>query len=233
MNFYYKILLSFFLLFKAGIAYSFENPRIDLGNFLINKYEITILEYENYSTQNNIKTQAEITGGGYEWFGGWKKRKNWNYLNPYGEKPKTKLEPAVHISRYEAENYCNYLNGRLPTYQEWSLAAYTQLLQGKNYKINKTYKFPSGDMPEKLNTQDSLNFNKHVDVTTLSDGINGLVAMGGNVWEWIDDQSGSDSLTAGGSWWYGSGKTTKDGAQYKPSDFYAIYVGFRCVFDKN
>ena len=88
-------------------------------------------------------------------------------------------------------------------------------------------------MPEKLNTQDSLNFNKHVDVTTLSDGINGLVAMGGNVWEWIDDKSGSDSLTAGGSWWYGSGKTTKDGAHYKPSDFYAIYVGFRCVFDKN
>ena len=32
---------------------------------------------------------------------------------------------------------------------------------------------------------------------------------------------------------YGGRKTSKDGAQYKPSDFFAIYVGFRCVFDKN
>ena len=55
--------------------------------------------------------------------------------------------------------------------------------------------------------------------------------MGGNVWEWIDDIKGNNSLTAGGSWWYGSSKTKASGAQYKPSNFYAIYVGFRCVFD--
>ena len=52
--------------------------------------------------------------------------------------------------------------------------------------------------------------------------------MGGNVWEWIDDIKGDNSLTAGGSWWYDSSKTKFTGAQYKPSNFYAIYVGFRC-----
>ena len=36
---------------------------------------------------------------------------------------------------------------------------------------------------------------------------------------------------AGASWWYGVSKTSKSGAQYKPSNFYAIYVGFRCAFD--
>jgi sulfatase modifying factor 1 len=55
--------------------------------------------------------------------------------------------------------------------------------------------------------------------------------MGGNVWEWIDDQKNDNSLTAGASWWYGGSKTSKSGAQYKPSNFYAIYVGFRCAFD--
>ena len=45
------------------------------------------------------------------------------------------------------------------------------------------------------------------------------------------DIKGNNSLTAGGSWWYGSSKTKASGAQYKPSNFYAIYVGFRCVFD--
>ena len=53
----------------------------------------------------------------------------------------------------------------------------------------------------------------------------------GNVWEWIDDQQNDNSLTAGASWWYGGSKTTKQGAQYKPSDFFAIYVGFRCAYD--
>ena len=56
--------------------------------------------------------------------------------------------------------------------------------------------------------------------------------MGGNVWEWISDNRGGDSLTAGASWWYDSEKTKESGAQYKPSNFYAIYVGFRCAFDK-
>ena len=55
--------------------------------------------------------------------------------------------------------------------------------------------------------------------------------MGGNVWEWVDDQEKNNSLTAGASWWYGGSKTSVNGAQYKPSNFYAIYVGFRCAFD--
>ena len=43
----------------------------------------------------------------------------------------------------------------------------------------------------------------------------------------------ANSLTAGASLWYGGSKTRKQGAQYKPSNFYAIYVGFRCAFENN
>ena len=82
-----------------------------------------------------------------------------------------------------------------------------------------------------MNSQDLLAYNRHVDVTKLPEGINGLVGMGGNVWEWLSDSRDSHSLTAGASWWYDSKKTKQSGAQYKPSNFYAIYVGFRCIFD--
>ena len=58
------------------------------------------------------------------------------------------------------------------------------------------------------------------------------VAMGGNVWEWIKDRKDNSALTAGSSWWYSSSNTTKSGAQFKAADFYAIYVGFRCAFEK-
>lgn len=55
--------------------------------------------------------------------------------------------------------------------------------------------------------------------------------MGANVWEWIADRRGNDALTAGGSWWYGPEQTRAEGAQWKPADFYAVYVGFRCAYD--
>jgi formylglycine-generating enzyme required for sulfatase activity len=55
--------------------------------------------------------------------------------------------------------------------------------------------------------------------------------MGANVWEWLADRRGDSALTAGGSWWYGPDKARADAAQWKPADFYAVYVGFRCVYD--
>jgi formylglycine-generating enzyme required for sulfatase activity len=228
-----KFLLSFlFLFFLSTGAFSFENPKIRIDNFLIHKYEVTIKEFANYAEKNNYTTLAEKTGGGYEWGAGWEKRKGWNYKTPFGKKPESLLEPAVHLNRFESENYCKSIGGRLPTFDEWKSAAYKQSLPSTVFQLNKVYAYPSGDKAEKMNSQGILSYDKHVDVTTLPEGINGLVAMGGNVWEWIANSKGDESLTAGASWWYGGSKTKESGAQYKPSNFYAIYVGFRCAFDK-
>ena len=224
-----KIIFLVFFIFSN--AFAFENPKINFGKFSLNKYEITILEFKQYANQNKLITQAEKNGGGYEWGAGWVKRSGWTYKTPYGKNPDSELEPAVHINKFEAETYCKYNGGRLPTFEEWSYAAYTQVFNSNEFQKGKVYKYPSGEKAQKMNSQGLLNYNKHFDVTKLPEGINGLVAMGGNVWEWIDDQQNDNSLTAGASWWYGGSKTTKQGAQYKPSDFFAIYVGFRCAYD--
>tara|TARA_B110000285_G_C15074540_1_gene589941 strand:- start:295 stop:984 length:690 start_codon:yes stop_codon:yes gene_type:complete len=226
------IFIFFFIIFLSTGAISFENPKIKINNFFINKYEVTIKEFMEYAKKNNYKTLAEKNDGGYEWEAGWQKRNGWTYKNPDGFKAKSLLEPAVHINKFEAENYCRSISGRLPNFNEWKIAAYQQLLPSQEFERNKIYKYPSGDIPKNMNSQGLLNYNKHMDVTKLPEGINGLVAMGGNVWEWISDKKGEDSLTAGASWWYGSSMTKVTGAQYKPSNFYAIYVGFRCAFDK-
>jgi len=220
-----------FIIFLSTRAISFENPKIKINNFFINKYEVTIKEFEEYAKKNNYKTLAEKNGGGYEWAAGWQKRIGWTYKTPYGAKPESLLEPAVHINKFESENYCRSINGRLPNFDEWKTAAYQQLLPSKEFEINKIYKYPSGDIAKDMNSQGLLDRNKHMNVTKLPEGINELVAMGGNVWEWISNNKRDNSLTAGGSWWYGSSMTEVTGAQYKPSKFYAIYVGFRCAFD--
>jgi len=222
---------SIFILILPIKVFSFENEKINFGKFSLNKYEVTIMEFNNYTIKNEVITEAEKNGGGYEWGAGWVKRDNWNFKTPYGKKPDSELEPAVHLSRFEVENYCKFMNGRLPTFEEWSYAAYTQIFDSDKFIKDKTYRYPSGDIAKEMNSQGLLNYDKHVDVTILPEGVNGLVAMGGNVWEWVDDQEKNNSLTAGASWWYGGSKTSVNGAQYKPSNFYAIYVGFRCAFD--
>jgi len=228
-----KIIFIFlFIVFLSTEVNSFENTKIKIENFFINKYEVTIKEFEQFAKKNNYKTLAEKNGGGYEWDAGWEKRDGWNYKTPYGNTPKSLLEPAVHINRFEAEKYCQSINGRLPTYEEWAISAYKQILPSQLFEINKVYKYPSGDEAKNMNSQGILDYNRHVDVTTLPEGINELVAMGGNVWEWVANTKEDKSLTAGASWWYGASMTKATSAQYKPSKFYAIYVGFRCVFDK-
>ncbi len=54
----------------------------------------------------------------------------------------------MHVSYFEAEQYCKFINGRLPSFEEWSMAAYTQVLDSKVFEKNKTYSYPSGDKAE-------------------------------------------------------------------------------------
>ena len=130
-----------FIVFLSTEGNSFENPKIKIENFFINKYEVTIKEFEQFTKKNNYITLAEKNGGGYEWGAGWEKRDGWNYKSPYGSTPKSLLEPAVHINRFEAEKYCQSINGRLPTFKEWKISAYKQILPSKLFEINKTYKY--------------------------------------------------------------------------------------------
>ena len=187
--------LIFLSLFIFSNVFAFENTKINFENFSLNKYEITIKEFKKYAKNYNLITEAEKTGGGYEWGAGWEKRSGWTYKTPYGKNPESDLEPAVHISRYEAEDYCKSINGRLPSFDEWSYAAYQQVFNSSEFKKGKVYKYPSGDEAKNMNSQGLLNYNKHIDVTKLPEGINGLVAMGGNVWEWIDDKKNEKSTT--------------------------------------
>jgi formylglycine-generating enzyme required for sulfatase activity len=55
--------------------------------------------------------------------------------------------------------------------------------------------------------------------------------MGGNVWEWAADTRGEDSQTLGGSWWYPPQQMKPDVSAWKARSFYAVYIGFRCVYD--
>lgn len=201
---------------------------VDLGQFSIDRTEVTVGAFADFADQTGLVTVAQKEGGGFEWGAGWERRAGWTYLSPQGSPPKV-TEPAVHVTWGEALAFCQHMGGRLPTRDEWALAAYSEQRADPTdgFETGRTYLYPVGDEPEGMNN----NRSNHVDVATTKRGVNGLFDMGANVWEWLADQRDDDALTAGGSWWYGPSATRAQGMQWKPSEFYAVYVGFRCAYD--
>ena len=213
--------------FVAICALSAEaDERVEIGAFAIDKTEVSIGAFRKFLS--NRQTQAERDGGGFEYAAGWTRRKGWTWAKPYG-KAGQDTEPAVHVTWQEASDYCSSVGGRLPRFEEWKAAAYTEARRAPTdgFINGQTYTYPVGNDPNGMNNSRE----RHVPVGTTKRGVNGLYDMGANVWEWLADRRSDDALTAGGSWWYGPNMTRAESAQWKPAAFYAIYIGFRCAYD--
>ena len=222
-----RLLALIFIASAAGAQTEIDTARVKLPNFAIDKTEVTVRAFSEYAKQNAIQTLAEREGGGFEWGFGWQRREGWSYRRPQGELAAPN-EPAVHLSWDEANAYCKSTGGRLPTKAEWASAAYTEQRKEptSGYESGLTYPYPVGIDSEGMNN----NRSHHLPVATTKEGVNGLYDMGANAWEWLADRRGDEALTAGGSWWYGPEKTRIEGMQWKPASFYAVYIGFRCVY---
>jgi formylglycine-generating enzyme required for sulfatase activity len=173
----------------AALAMAVASPAlgsdtVDLGPIIVDRTEVTIGQFRAFLSARGVATVAERDGGGFEFTGGWTRRPGWTWAAPYG-KAGSDREPAVHVSWTEARDYCRHANGRLPTFGEWRLAAYTELRDQPDdgFQTGRTYAYPVGDTPEGMNTSRR----SHVEACTTKRGVNGLYDMGANVWEWLAD----------------------------------------------
>ncbi len=206
---------------------------VALGGWWLDRTEVTIGQFERYVRATQTVTRAEKEGGGFEYGAGWERRRGWTWRQPDGVPASPDL-PAVHLDYAEAQAYCQWAGGRLPTGAEWQKAGFTEMRQNPPapWVNGRTYPWTTGDSPQGANTSDPDPWPRAAPARATRAGVNGLYDMGANVWEWTSDARGQERRTVGGSWWYGAFNMKADVQAYKPADFYAVYIGFRCAYDR-
>ena len=209
---------------------------VALPNFGIDRTEVTIGQFDRYVRATGTITRAEKEGGGFEYGTGWERRPGWFWRKPDGHTTSADM-PAVHLDFAEAQAYCRWSGGRLPTGVEWQTAGFTEQRESppEPWQKGRTYPWTTGDSPQGANSRDADPWSRAAPAGVTKIGVNGLYDMGANVWEWTTDSSdsnGRERRTVGSSWWYGASNMKAEVQAFKPADFYAVYIGFRCVYER-
>ena len=223
-----------------------------VGAFSIARTETTVAQFRRFVDATGLQTQAERLGGGQVFEAGWVNKPGWTWRTPFGgDKAAADAEPAVHVTFDEAQAFCRWAGGQLPSDAQWVSAAYTEQRAAPPapFTRGRTYAFPTGEQPTGAQCLDDcgpaararaiahgarlLRGHGHALVTATPAGVNGLHDMGANAWEWVDEPAGArghtERRTRGGSWWYGQAQMRAEHLQSKPADTAVAYIGFRCA----
>ncbi len=230
---YFRVSIAWLALLSLSGVSAQVSEKVTFGHWALDRTEVTIGQFERYVRATGTVTRAEKEGGGFEYGAGWERRPGWSWRRPDGAVPASADLPAVHLDFAEAQAYCRWAGGRLPSGSEWQKAGFTELRSSPPapWVKGRTYAWTTGDSPQGANTSDTDPWPRAAPAGVTRAGVNGLYDMGGNVWEWTTDAQGSQRRTVGGSWWYGPVQMKSDVQAFKPADFYAVYIGFRCAFD--
>jgi formylglycine-generating enzyme len=216
--------------FEMGSNDGFADERpthlVQIDDFEIGKFEITVKQYKEFCLATNRTFPANPI---------------WNWKDNH---------PIVFVNFNDANEYCIWLGKllnmkiRLPTEAEWEFAA-------KGGIMTKNYKYAGSNIPEEVawfggNT--NLITQETRPVGQKKSNEIGLFDMSGNVWEWCSDwygnytsstqtnpkgaSSGSKKCMRGGSWFdYVTYMRTSARYPFDPDGIY-YQVGFRIVREK-
>jgi len=140
--------------------------------------------------------------------------------------------PVVNVTWDEALAYCTWINWRLPTANEWEVAASVAPATGLHYR------YPWGDAPasRRANTSEQAVGDTQTvgSYSPAGDSPWGVIDMAGNVAEWTAtavSADGNQYFIKGGSFQTKLDKALVNGADPQERQFYANWLGFRCATD--
>lgn len=189
-----------------------------LSTYQIDRFEVTNLQYQAFVQTTNHRPSE------------------------FAQNPSLNVEnlPITGIAWLDADAYCQWIGGRLPTEAEWEKAA--RGIDGRTYPWGET----SPD-PTLLNYKREIN--QPVAVGSYPTGVSpfGLHDMAGNVWEWTNDwisstyyiispdrnptgpSNGSQRVIRGGSWGEDQTFVRTFNRFWSAPNASTDLIGFRCV----
>jgi sulfatase modifying factor 1 len=165
---------------------------------MIDKNLVTVAEFEEFVKSTGYKTEAEKFGNAAVFddrSGQWTLVNGADYHFPRGkDKPPCAPDhPVTQVSWNDAHAYARWKGKRLPTQWEWEYAAKNdkqsndQYTWGTSLVVNGEYKANTwqGSFPA-FNTADD-GYTYTSPVGAFGENEIGLTDMGGNVWQWCED----------------------------------------------
>ena len=205
--------------------------------------------------------QTEVTNGQYERCvvsGGCSKPKNSgsSTRDSYYSSGQYRNYPVIYVDWNQADAYCTWAGGRLPTEAEWEKAA--RGTDGRIYPWEDEFdgtKLNYCDKNCSLDWKDEKYDDGYVDTAPVGSypagsSPYGALDMAGNVWEWASDwyaedyyknspdrnpigpQSGEYRVLRGGSWGYDDSLSRSAYRYWVDPALRNSFIGFRCAFSE-
>ncbi len=167
---------------SEGNSYPDELPqhRVGLSGYWIGKYEVTNAEFKAFVDADGYANNEYWSEEGRLW------RDQGHITQPTNWNPSANgLLPVGGVSYFEAEAFCNYAGGHLPSEAQWEKAARWATSPAEHPNVYPWGDIWDGNRCNVMNSSAAKPVGSYVNPSGASPY--GCQDMAGNVWEWCKD----------------------------------------------